>query len=169
MPEEAPKLFSQPPPNRPEIPSSCITITGSRDVDPDNLLAEIPQNLAPFLGKKQHWLLGGAIGVDNIASQWLLAEGELVTGVVPFLKENQPASVQDTLSKLNGGCYELAFPKTKKAYLDRNSFMVDHSHVVIAFWNGEKGGTWQTIQYALKNGKETHVYPVSTSMPSNPI
>jgi predicted Rossmann fold nucleotide-binding protein DprA/Smf involved in DNA uptake len=158
-------LFPENSPSRPAIPSDCITITGSRDVDPTRLEAAFESALAPFTGLKRYWLLGGAIGVDDIATQWLLDRGELVTGVVPFLREDQPRSVQETLARLTGGCFELALSKTKKAYLDRNSYMVDHSTTVIAFWNGEKGGTWQTIQYALKNGRETHVYPVSMKRP----
>ncbi len=156
-------LFPDTRPSRPEIPNDCITVTGSRDVDTETLGRSILNALSVFLGKRRHWLLGGAIGVDDLVTQWLLERGELVTGVVPFLREHQPKTVQHTLSKLNGGCLELAFDRSKKAYLDRNSFMVDHSAVVIAFWNGEKGGTWQTIQYALKTGKQTHVYPISGS------
>ena len=36
----------------------------------------------------------------------------------------------------------------------RNRYMVDNSDLVLAVWNGEKrGGTWYTIDYALKKGK----------------
>lgn len=36
----------------------------------------------------------------------------------------------------------------------RNQYMVDHSDLVLAVWNGEKkGGTWNTIRYAQKVGK----------------
>jgi predicted Rossmann fold nucleotide-binding protein DprA/Smf involved in DNA uptake len=163
MPDPVPPLFADEWPSRPDIPQNCITVTGSRDVDATKLNAAVPIAISAFLGKQRHWLLGGAIGVDDVVTQWLLKQGEKVTGVVPFLRADQPTPVQDTLSRLNGGCLELAFNKTKRAYLDRNSFMVDHSAVVIAFWNGEKGGTWQTIQYALKTGRETHVYPVPCS------
>lgn len=163
MPEHAPGLFPDQSPSRLGLPTDCITVTGSRDVDAVKLAATAAKALSSFIGRQRRWLLGGAVGVDDLVSQWLLSQGELVTGVVPFLRDDQPKTVQDTLSRLNGGCLELAFSKTKKAYLDRNAFMVDHSAVVIAFWNGEKGGTWQTIQYALKTGRETHVHPIPTS------
>lgn len=40
----------------------------------------------------------------------------------------------------------------------RNEYMVDNSDKVFAFWNGEeKGGTWNTIQYAKKQGKELEI------------
>ena len=36
--------------------------------------------------------------------------------------------------------------------------MVDKADKVIAFWNGEEhGGTWNTIQYAKKRGKEIEI------------
>ena len=36
----------------------------------------------------------------------------------------------------------------------RNEYMVDHSDLVFAVWNGEeKGGTWNTIRYATRRGK----------------
>lgn len=37
----------------------------------------------------------------------------------------------------------------------RNRYMVDKSDIVLAIWNGEKkGGTWDTIKYAQKQGKQ---------------
>ena len=40
----------------------------------------------------------------------------------------------------------------------RNEYMVDNSEKVYAFWNGEeKGGTWNTIQYARSKGKEIEI------------
>ena len=41
------------------------------------------------------------------------------------------------------GCYQV-----------RNQWMVDRSNLVIAVFNGEKGGTKNTIDYAKKNGVE---------------
>lgn len=32
--------------------------------------------------------------------------------------------------------------------------MVDNSDVVIAVWNGEKSGTGNTVNYAMKSGKK---------------
>jgi uncharacterized phage-like protein YoqJ len=37
-----------------------------------------------------------------------------------------------------------------QVYQERNEWMVDRAHVVIAVWDGQKkGGTWNTIKYAL--------------------
>ena len=40
----------------------------------------------------------------------------------------------------------------RACYQRRNEFMVDHSNLVIAVWNGEKSGTKNTIDYAIKYG-----------------
>ena len=42
--------------------------------------------------------------------------------------------------------------------LVRNDYMVDHSDLVLAIWNGEQsGGTWHTIQYAKAKGKKVDI------------
>lgn len=43
------------------------------------------------------------------------------------------------------------------AYQRRNEWMVDHSAHVIAVFNGEKSGTKNTIDYAIKNGVEVEI------------
>ena len=45
--------------------------------------------------------------------------------------------------------------------LVRNDYMVDHSDLVLAIWNGEQtGGTWHTIQYAKVKGKQVDIIKV---------
>lgn len=42
--------------------------------------------------------------------------------------------------------------------LDRNRYLVDHSGVLLAVYNGSwRGGTAMTVRYAKKNGKEVIV------------
>lgn len=137
----------------------AITITGARQFipfDSDDLFGKALQF---FVGHERTWLLGGAIGVDQLATEWLVDRGERVIAVVPFTVQDQPKSVQSTLAKTQQ-TIELHYQKTKKAYLDRNAFMVERSGTVIAFWNGEKGGTWATLQLALKLHRQVHVYPI---------
>ncbi len=43
------------------------------------------------------------------------------------------------------------------AYQKRNEWMVDHSSLVLAFYNGEPGGTANTIQYARKHGVDVNI------------
>ena len=40
-----------------------------------------------------------------------------------------------------------------RCFADRNEYMVDRSELVIAFCDGQKGGTLNTIRYARRNGK----------------
>ena len=40
----------------------------------------------------------------------------------------------------------------RACYQRRNEFMVDHSSLVIAVWNGAPSGTQNTINYAKKRG-----------------
>ena len=41
--------------------------------------------------------------------------------------------------------------------MTRNKWMVDHSSLVLAVSNGEKGGTRNTIDYARKQGIEVRL------------
>ena len=45
----------------------------------------------------------------------------------------------------------------KGCFMTRNKWMVDHSNLVIAVFNGEKGGTKNTIDYARKQGIEVRL------------
>ncbi len=45
----------------------------------------------------------------------------------------------------------------KAAGFQRNSLIVDNSDVVIAFWNGNSGGTMDTVRKAQKAGKKVHL------------
>lgn len=48
----------------------------------------------------------------------------------------------------------------KKAYYDRDCYMVDNSNILIAVWDGiENGGTWLTVDYAIKTGKQIIYFP----------
>ncbi len=51
--------------------------------------------------------------------------------------------VENVCSSYNKGCFMI-----------RNKWMVDHSNLVIAVFNGEAGGTKNTIDYAKKQGVE---------------
>lgn len=44
------------------------------------------------------------------------------------------------------------------SYQCRNEWMVDHSALVIAIYNGTKGGTRNTIDYAGRHGVKAEVY-----------
>ena len=43
---------------------------------------------------------------------------------------------------------------SRTCMMDRNRYMVDHSDIVLAIYNGSPGGTRNTILYALRSKKE---------------
>ncbi len=43
---------------------------------------------------------------------------------------------------------------SRSCFQIRNCYMVDNSNRIIAFYNGEKGGTKNTIDYAVRRGVE---------------
>ncbi len=48
----------------------------------------------------------------------------------------------------------------------RNTYMVDHADIVLAIWNGDcHGGTWNTIEYARKLGKNIRYIRLSDNLP----
>lgn len=111
-----------------------------------------------------HFISGMADGADLDFSRQVLIlrerqKGILLEAALPFpvrpRKESTPyTEVRDTVllqcdrkstisPRYHPGCYER-----------RNRYMVDHADLVLAIWNGEeKGGTWNTIEYARSRGK----------------
>ncbi len=108
---------------------------------------------------------GMAMGFDLIAAETVLlvrnaySEPLKVVCVLPFKNQNynfspqwkerfqrvlMSADEQICLSdKYFGGCYQ-----------KRNIYMVDNSDYVITWFDGQRGGTENTIRYALKKGRQ---------------
>jgi len=145
----------------PALIEDSITVTGSRDIDRETGRIMFFRHLTPLLGEGRIWFLGGARGIDEWATEWLVESGETCRAVVPFTKAEQPRSVQVWLDKISE-VVELRLPHSKSAYIVRNRYMVDRSALVIGFWSGKPGGTLSTLEYALRNGKEVRAIPVTT-------
>lgn len=105
------------------------------------------------------FLTGMALGVDCFAAEIVLELTEeypqiSLTAVLPcanqtrFWKRNDIKRYNMILKK----CSDVVLLQRK--YSDdcmnkRNMYMVEHSDCVIAVWNGGKGGTYNTVRYAL--------------------
>ena len=50
---------------------------------------------------------------------------------------------------------------TETCYMDRNKYMVDNSHILIAAYDGKSGGTQSTILYAIRQGLEIIELPIT--------
>ena len=159
---EQPSLFesSTLPPE--ECPTSAIVITGSRDIERDPARALFEKHLRLWLGNGDQCLLGGALGIDSWALEWLFENGESCWVVVPFTIREQPREAQGLFDKAKK-IIELGLMQSKQAYLARNRYMVDRSRAVIGFWSGKPGGTLYTLEYGLHLKKEVHSFPVTTT------
>lgn len=66
----------------------------------------------------------------------------------------------------NSTNYKIISPIYTSACMhQRNKFMVDNSDCVIAVYSGEKGGTKNTVDYAMKKGKRIlRIYPATLKL-----
>ena len=119
--------------------------------------------------KIEYFISGGALGVDQWAAEIVIEmkkQGEPAKLCIakPFpsqanrWKEEAKAAYNkilegsDKIIEVSEGGF--AAWKMHK----RNRWMVDHSQYVIAVWDQEKkGGTWNCLEYALKNEKKVFV------------
>jgi predicted Rossmann fold nucleotide-binding protein DprA/Smf involved in DNA uptake len=147
-----------------------ITITGPRDVPADaddRSQALFARYMAPFVGAGHRFHVGGAIGVDTLALDWLAGRAP-VTVVVPATVEDQPGPARDRIRRAERDglavVVELrhrAFPKAE-AYYARNRYMVDRSELVIGYplvGTSSGGGTWYTLGYADSKGMARLIVP----------
>lgn len=154
------------------LPEVVMAFTGHR---PNKLNGEWDMN-----GPCSHWIAkrikqqlieykvntvvsGMALGVDQIAAIVAIKNGVSVIAAVPFEgQENRWQQPQkDRFHKI------LAHPLVKKVVVceggyagpwqmqKRNIWMVDHSTILSAFWNGDTtGGTANCVAYAKKVGRD---------------
>ena len=133
---------------------------------------QIPENQLCVMLRKEiqkavsdgftRYLSGMAKGVDLIAAEIVLqlrdADPRLeLTCAMPFegfgqhWKGGWTERLQNVLAKADSVCY-VSKQYSHAAFQKRNQWMVDHSTRVIAVYNGEPGGTKNTLEYAGKIG-----------------
>lgn len=142
-----------------------IAITGSRDI-PEGRREVIDEKMATLVDDPDVDVIhfGGARGTDTIA---LIAAAERrknarseFVGVVPWTIDEQPKSGQKALDNFADKIVELehsAPTGTGGGYQARNVEMIDRADRIVAFWNGEPGGTKNTIDAARDSGKPVEV------------
>ncbi|MCX7610230.1 MAG: SLOG family protein [Ignavibacterium sp.] len=111
------------------------------------------------------FISGMALGIDQWAVKILLALKSKyphiqIIGAIPCLHQESkwPASSQEEyrslLEKLDKVVYVTNQPYTSRCMQERNEYMVDKSDLVIAVWDGTKGGTGNCFEYAYKHDKK---------------
>ncbi|WP_103349668.1 hypothetical protein [Amycolatopsis sp. CA-128772] len=147
-----------------------VTITGTRSAPAETELSgRFGDYLRPFADPDSHFYLGGAVGIDTAALDWLADNSHAsLTVVVPCTVADQPAAAVASIRRHRDAgrlveVVELGADRLgTAAYYSRNRWMVDRSGFVIGFPRGTDptSGTWYTVKYAAEQGKPRLVVPV---------
>lgn len=108
---------------------------------------------------------GGAIGVDTIALRAACGDDESAYRqvIVPFEVVDQPAEAAKTIQDCADEIIEMHLLRSREAFLRRNDRLLEGADRLLAFTDGRtSGGTWYTIQSAIKRGLDVVIVPVES-------
>ena len=121
----------------------------------------------------RHYICGMANGCDLYFLEAVLRFREshpdiTVEAAIPYAgqAEHWRAPLRERYRSLLSQCdYETVVQQTYSGgcMMRRNRYMVDHSRVLIAAYNGEPGGTMNTMLYAMRRGLSVIELPVETN------
>ncbi len=126
---------------------------------------------AVYRSGRRHFICGMATGCDFYFCEAVLALREehpevTLEAAIPF--EGQAmgwsASQKQRYLRLVSECdYQTVVQKdySPDCYMNRNRYMVDSSSVLIAAYNGRRGGTMNTLLYAIRSGLELIQLPIN--------
>jgi hypothetical protein len=149
-----------------------VTITGARSTEHlsrTELTALFELYVLPFAEPDAHFYVGGALGIDTLALDWLAeATTSQVSVVVPRSVRDQPDAAVEAITTWQqvGRLAEVVELKTDElgtdGYFARNRWMVDRSEFVIGFpYSGDQvSGTGYTLGYAAEQGKALLIVPI---------
>lgn len=112
--------------------------------------------------RASEYIFGGARGADSDALEYIakLRPSSHRTVVVPNRVIDQPAHARLMIKRHADLVIELR-NKGPDRFQIRNRFMVDRANHLRAFYDFRaRGGTFNTIEYARRSGKDFSVYPV---------
>jgi len=97
---------------------------------------------------------GMAAGTDQIFAMEAIDRDIPLYCYFPYPRQHYHPQ-EEYIIERSAGCRNICNKYSKESYMIRDKAMVDDSDIVIAVWDGiEQGGTWNTIDYARKRGKE---------------
>ncbi len=126
---------------------------------------------AVYRSGRRHFICGMATGCDFYFCEAVLALREehpevTIEAAIPF--EGQSAAwtseQKQRYLRLVSECdYQTVVQRdySPDCYMNRNRYMVDSSSVLIAAYNGRKGGTMNTLLYAMRSGLELIQLPIN--------
>ncbi len=119
---------------------------------------------AVYTSGYRHFICGMAPGADMYFGEAVVAlrdehPGVTLEAAVPFAGQDLrwSADVRRRYSRLAESCDDVTVLRgeyTPTCMMERNRYMVDHSSLVIAVFDGRAGGTRNTIRYAAARGVE---------------
>ncbi|MBO5421208.1 MAG: DUF1273 family protein [Clostridia bacterium] len=130
-----------------------------------NLKMQIKNTITELIEKENafHFISGMALGVDMICAEIVLDLKKTypqITLECAIPCETQAAKWTE---KYRDRYFNTIIASDKETLLQthytadcmmkRNKYMVDKSDIVVAVWNGSKGGTANTVNYAKQSGK----------------
>lgn len=114
---------------------------------------------------KRHFICGMALGCDMLFAEAVLEmrlEYSDVTLEAAIPCDSQanswPEDQKERYTAILQSCDKVAYvqhPYSPGCMMRRNRYMVDHSSVLLACFNGTSGGTMNTVLYARRQGVET--------------
>jgi predicted Rossmann fold nucleotide-binding protein DprA/Smf involved in DNA uptake len=153
--------------------TSAVVISGSRQTthQPSTVYEDLfAEFLGPFVASSDvKVFVGGAKGIDSLALTWLVEHTTAnvvvaVPGTIPGQPEEAQTAITNALLSGRVEVVELAHPDfpSAEAYHARNRWMVDRSHLLVAFPHGTSptSGTWYTINYTAQQGKPHLIVPI---------
>ncbi len=126
---------------------------------------------AVYRSGRCHFICGMATGCDFYFCEAVLSLREehpevTLEAAIPF--EGQAmgwnAQQKQRYLRLVSECdYQTVIQRdySPDCYMNRNRYMVDSSSVLIAAYNGRRGGTMNTLLYAIRNGLELIQLPIN--------
>lgn len=107
-------------------------------------------------------IAGMATGFDTAVAEACVELGIPYTAAIPFKgqesrwEKEQRQIYKELLEKAKNVHVVYKGPPSKKAYLDRNKFIVDNADMMLVLWDKKDkvGGTSHAVYYAYNNNKE---------------
>ena len=158
---------------QPEERKTMCTFTGHRperlDADENDVIEWLKNEIGNAVKEGYTgFITGMARGVDIWAAEEVMrlkSEGEnlKLIAAVPFkgMEDRWESDWQKRYNKVLKNADEVTYISAKpgrRAFFERNEWMVDHASRLIAVYTGAPGGTKHTIEYAKKQGLEVRKY-----------